>query len=349
MSKLLIGCYTNSSEVYGLHLCEFDSVKESITILSSLEVENASYITYNPNNSVAYVVNENHTLLDSLTAISVNIKENALKVINKISSGGADPCYVSISSDAKHIFSANYSDGSLSIASIDTDGALIENLQIIKHKVRDRTNVNSHMHAVVLSPGEDYLVASNLGLDTLTVYCYDKHSTTTPLDLINALTVAIPKGTGPRHIAFSSSGNYILIVGELNATLNLYTWKEGRMELKQIVQLMPMEFLNTNSAADIHFSSDGKFVYVSNRGDANQIIYYLFDDVIGSLSYAGRFSTQGIGPRNFALDPSGAHMLVAHQASNNIKFFKTDKTTGATTPMDITLNIHNPVCIRFLE
>ena len=52
----------------------------------------------------------------------------------------------------------------------------------------------------------------------------------------------------------------------------------------------------------------------------------------GALAEAGRVSTQGKTPRNFAIDPSGAFLLAANQDSNSIVVFRIDQSTGALTP-----------------
>jgi 6-phosphogluconolactonase len=50
------------------------------------------------------------------------------------------------------------------------------------------------------------------------------------------------------------------------------------LKYKRIVEkvgnYLPKEFKGTFSAADIHISPDGKFLYATNRGEANNITIF---------------------------------------------------------------------------
>ena len=101
-------------------------------------------------------------------------------------------------------------------------------------------------------------------------------------------------------------------------------------------------------AADIHISPDGKFLYGSNRKALNEIIIYSINQSNGHLTFVGRESSKGTNPRNFAIDPTGNFLLVAHQDTNDIFVFKRDKETGKLTYTDISLKLGSPVCLKFV-
>src|SRR5690606_15842717 len=106
-------------------------------------------------------------------------------------------------------------------------------------------------------------------------------------------------------------------------------------------------FQGNVGAADIHVSPDGKFLYGSNRGDANEItIFAIGKD--GELAYVGHQSTLGKTPRNFAIDPSGNFLLAANQNTNEVVIFKRDKKTGLLTDTGKRINIDKPVCLKFV-
>ena len=46
-------------------------------------------------------------------------------------------------------------------------------------------------------------------------------------------------------------------------------------------------------AAALHLSPDGKFLYVSNRGDANDISIFAVDQTSGKLKRVGRQASLG--------------------------------------------------------
>jgi 6-phosphogluconolactonase len=102
-------------------------------------------------------------------------------------------------------------------------------------------------------------------------------------------------------------------------------------------------------SADIHIAADGKFLYCSNRGDANSITIFKINPTDGKLTAVGYQSTLGVAPRNFSLDPSGNFLLVANQNSDNIIIFKRNKTTGLLTDTGKKIEVGNPVCLKWIS
>jgi 6-phosphogluconolactonase len=106
-------------------------------------------------------------------------------------------------------------------------------------------------------------------------------------------------------------------------------------------------FTGKVGAADIHVSPDGKFLYGSNRGEANDIVIYSIDKN-GKLTYAGRQSEMVNTPRNFAIDPTGNFLLVANQNGNDIVIFKRDQRTGLLSSTGKRILVDKPVCLKFV-
>jgi 6-phosphogluconolactonase len=55
-----------------------------------------------------------------------------------------------------------------------------------------------------------------------------------------------------------------------------------------------------------------------------------------------------IMPRNFAIDPTGAYLLAAHQYSNNVIVFKIDPATGRLEKTGHEIKLDVPVSIQFV-
>ena len=60
-------------------------------------------------------------------------------------------------------------------------------------------------------------------------------------------------------------------------------------------------------------------------------------------------STLGKGPRNFAIDPTGKFLLVAHQYTNDIVIFKINKRKGTLTDTKKRFDLCSPVCLVFAK
>lgn len=347
--KVLVGCYTTPESKQGLHLLDIDEENGGLTLIKSHVVKNSSFAIFTAPNSIIYTVNENHSNSDSLTAVSFNKENSTFLTLSQVEINGSDPCYITVDSKQRHLFTANYSDGTLSCVSLKDDGSLGELVQVIKHEVDSmgKFHVNSHMHAVVLSPCENFLLASNLGQDTLTVYNYQPNELK-PLSE-TGIGYQFPVGTGPRHLIFDQNAKFIYVVGELDASLHVLAWDNGKLTLIQKLMLMPMDFEGKNSAADLHFGANGFYLYVSNRGEANQIISFAINKETGEATLLERVPSLGQGPRNFAIDPTGRLMLVAHQYTNDMRLFTIDPLNGKLYNTGQCLQLNSPVFICFLQ
>ncbi|RZK38364.1 MAG: lactonase family protein [Pedobacter sp.] len=346
--RFLVGCYTSLIEESSLHILELNQTSKTLTLVNSHQVSNPSFSAFFPAKSIIYTVNENHGLNDRLTAVAFDREKLLFKTINEVDIKASDPCFISVDSKGKHVFSANYSDGTLSCVALNIDGSLGNLVQVIKHEIDplDEAHPNTHMHAAVLSPDEQFLLVSNLGQDTITIYNYQA-SEEKPLTGTGHV-YRFQDGTGPRHLIFDAAAKFVYVVGELDGSLHVLAWAEGTLTAVQRLMLMPPDFKDKNSAADLHFGASGDFLYVSNRGDANQIISFSIDQVTGKATVLDRTASLGEGPRNFAIDPSGKYMLVAHQYSNNIRLFEIDPLNGKLCDTGKSVQLNSPVYVSFL-
>ena len=124
-------------------------------------------------------------------------------------------------------------------------------------------------------------------------------------------------------------------------------YEQGKLIELQTISTLPEAFNGTISGADIHVSPDGKFLYASNRGDLNNLVYYAIDGS-GRLQYKGQQSAGGKTPRNFMIDPSGNFLLAANQDTDNIVLFKRNLATGALTPTGQEIEVPMPVCLKMV-
>ncbi len=107
--------------------------------------------------------------------------------------------------------------------------------------------------------------------------------------------------------------------------------------------MMPDSFTGVNGAADIHVSPDGRFLYATNRGTANEILVYAIDQATGMLTYVDRYKT-GENPRNFMIDPTGNYVLVG--SNNRVDIFKVNKATGKLALNGRSFEIKSAVCLK---
>ena len=155
-------------------------------------------------------------------------------------------------------------------------------------------------------------------------------------------------GTGPRHFAFAPDEQQAYVLGELASTITVFSYDaaSGEMTEKQSVSTLPEGFDDPSTTAEIATSSDGKFVYASNRGH-DSIAIFSVDPANGTLTLVEHEPTQGRTPRNFAIDPSGAYVFAGNQATHNIVQFRRDVESGKLTATGLVLDSPSPICMVF--
>jgi 6-phosphogluconolactonase len=348
---LLIGTYSNADKTNGIHVYRFNSESgEFTTSLPPVVQLNASYLAISKDRKNVYAVSESGQDNGSVNAYSFDAASGKLTFLNSVKSEGDHPCYVSVDDKKKFVFIGNYSGGNLLSVPLNADGSLRSEVQNIKHEgssvVKDRQG-EPHVHSVVLSPDQNYLMVPDLGTDKVFQYKVDvaKPQALTPAASPFA---SVKPGGGPRHLTFHPSGKYAYLILELEAGVAAFDYKDGNLTHKQTITMIKPGFTGGVSAADIHVSPDGKFLYASNRGTANEIAIFSIEKD-GTLKSVGHQSVLGQIPRNFAIDPTGNFLLAANQNSNDVVIFKRDSKTGLLTPTGTKISIEKPVCLKLVE
>ncbi|RDC57451.1 lactonase family protein [Pedobacter chinensis] len=344
--NLLIGTYTAPGKSEGIYTYNFNSETAEINLKSIAKgVANPSYLAIAPDQKFVYAVNETGNT-STVSAFKYDAKTGVLTFLNKVDSHGAEPCYITV--DEKNVMVANYSGGSLAVFSRQADGSLTEATQVIRHTGKSidpkGRQESAHVHMVKFTPDHKYLIVNDLGEDQIYIYNYN------PAGKDNTLThksvIKTNAGTGPRHITFSPGGKFAYLAHEFNGSITAFSYSNGNLTKIQEIGTTPKDFNGKIDGADIHVSADGKFLYQTNRGDANSISVFSIQPT-GKLNFIETVSTLGKGPRNFTIDPSGKHLLIAHQYTNEVVIFNRNKITGKLTDSGKRIEVGAPVCLVF--
>ena len=134
--------------------------------------------------------------------------------------------------------------------------------------------------------------------------------------------LASEAGAGPRHIAFHPNGMYAYVVNEYADSVSAHTiGADGALTRFQTEPgLAAEDTAETNSAADVHITDDGRFVYCSQRGD-DSIARFAVSAADGSLSRLGNTPTEP-RPREFELTPGGGYLLALGQDSGAMAIYR---------------------------
>ena len=350
---IYVGTYTTGKSE-GIYLYQLNLSSGELThVATTRGVVNPSFLALAPSRRYLYAVNEVEEFAGkksgAVSAFAVDQSTGELRLLNQQPSLGADPCYVDVDAGGRFVLIANYTGGNVAVFPVERDGSLGQATDMKQDRgssVNRERQEGPHAHCIVLDPTNQFAYSCDLGTDKIMIFRFDARNGKLMPD--EPPWVQVKPGTGPRHLVFHPSGRYVFVLNELHSTVTGFARDRGKGSLQELQTLttLPKEFTGTNTSADIHVSSDGRFLYCSNRGH-DSIAIFTIDARNGDLTSVGHESTRGMTPRNFAIDPTGAFLLVANQKSDNIVVFRVDQRTGRLSSTDQVAHVPSPVCLKF--
>ena len=322
-STVYIGTFSSFGEPPGpgLQVGQVDRVTGALTVTGTVpNVPDASFFAFSLDRKTLYSTNE--LVPDgAVTALNIGDPQHPV-VLNRQSTRGAGPTHLSVHPSGRYLFAANYTDGTVVVLKLAGDGSLGASTDLVQHIGTDR---EPHAHQVLTDPSGRWVVAVDLGADS--VFVYRLNLDTGRLALNQQLH--LPTGAGPRHLAFHPQGRFAYILGELRAEITVAAWDaaRGRLTPGQVIPTVGPGSPTSNFPAEIAVSRDGRFVYASNRGE-NSIAAFTVQDSGRRLAFTGSTPTGGNWPRHFTLSPDERWLYVSNQRSNTITQLPRDPGTG---------------------
>jgi len=347
-SFVYFGTDTDKGVAKGIYLSRFDAATGRLTAPQvAAETPRPSFLAISPTAAGQrrlYAVNEVSEGFGAVSSFGIEPSSGAIKLINKVTSAGTGPCYISLDATGHSAFVANYSGSSIASYSIMPSGALSEPVERIDYKDRKfgsrgpnltRQDV-PHPHSVHLSPDNRFMLVNDLGSDQISVFAID--SQTARLGPATLFTNDRP-GSGPRHIAFHPNGRWVYSINELDSTIDHFLWTttSSRTEPKgllvytgiRVSTIAPGYPISKNTAAEVAVTPDGNFLYASNRGE-DSLVVFAIASADGALTFIQRISCGGRTPRQFALSPDSEArwLLCGNQESATVTVFRRDGGSG---------------------
>jgi 6-phosphogluconolactonase len=360
MSELLVyvGTYTERTTdgSKGIYSARFDTTTGRLGALAvAAELQNPSWVTVSADRRFLYAVSEVGVpdaggVPSGMVAAYAIAGSGALTELNRVSSGGADPCHLAVSRDGRTVAVANYTVGSTVAFHVGADGRLgaaTKDQHTGKGPNPQQRQETAHAHSVDFTPDGGLLLSCDLGNDRVYLYRHDARAGV--IAPHRPAFVGLEPGSGPRHLVLHPSGRYAYVLTELSSSVAMFAWnaKAGTLVQRQSLSTLPLGTTRENSTAEIAVHPTGRFVYASNRGH-DSIAVFSVDARTGRLTALGHTPTGGSRPRNFAIDPSGRWLLAANQSSNTIVTFAIDPQRGTLAPSGASITVPLPVCVAFV-
>jgi len=334
-----------------MHVFTFDSISGALSPVGSFTgVANPSFLRVHPNGRWLYAVSE-VGLADSgehgaVWAFHIDQASLALEPINRQSTRGDWPCHLEIDASGRWLLASNYGSGDVAVFPITAEGELGELVEFVQHEGQGPNEARQegpHAHSATMSPDNQFVIVADLGIDRLVIYNLNMD---TGKLVLHGMTQTRP-GAGPRHVTFDHEGRRLYVANELDSTVTVYDYDaaNGSLSEMQTLDTLPPA-APENIVADIHISSSGQRVYVSNRGHNSVAAYAVGAD--GRLTRLAIPSCGGKWPRNFALAPGGRFMLVANEQSNEIVVLPVLAGTAELGEPVAWSTIPRPTCVQFV-
>ena len=354
---LYIGTYTRweahvDGHGEGIYVYRFDPATGRLQHQSTFtDVINPSFLAIEPQGKTLYAVNEltrEEEDSGTVSAFAIDPATGDLAFLNNQRTDGLAPAYVSIDPTGQYAFVANYASGTIAVLPVQPNGELRPASDVQQHHGSgpDPRQDGPHAHSILPDPNGRFILSADLGTDQILLYGFDaSQGRLLPHD---PAAYAVAPGSGPRHLAFHPRCQVLYAITECSSQIYVldYDANKGALAPRQTLTTVPEGYDGFSAGADIHLSSDGKFLYASIRGQ-NTIAVYAVDDATGELTFVASASTQGETPRNFAIDPTGRYLLAANQDSDSVVVFRIDQGNGTLTPTGESYSIPSPVCLRF--
>ncbi len=342
---------------HGIYAARLDTRTGHLTPLGLVaELNRATWLVRHPKLPVIYTVGlegSDMTTESRLVSYQVNAADGKLRELNRVGAGGTDATHLDLDAASGTLFSANHGSGSVSAVPLLPDGRLgaVASLQKEYGTGPNRRQSFPQAHGVAVDGSHRYVLSADFGADRLFVYHFDpKARALSPAD---PPFEALPPGSGPRHALFHPNGRFVFLATELTAELRSYGWNAatGKLQPVQTYSPFPADFKGERSAGEIGFSRNGRFLYLSLRGDADSMVVLAVNARTGTLTEIQRTPSLGKAPWSFAIDPSGRWMVITNAGAGTVggavTVLKVDPASGKLSPTSESMPLTSPVTVLF--
>lgn len=341
-----IGTYTSPDGSKGIYRAQLDPQTGKLTepVLAA-EAEGPSFLTLHPNGKYLYAVLE--PTHGDVKAYRVE-KDKSLTLLNTENAPGEAGCHLTVDPTGHWLCTAGYGSGTLAVFPVASDGSLQAYTTNFKHAgsgPNKERQEGPHLHSAY-QEGK-WVYACDLGTDDVLVF----RNQAGHLIHEASLSGKCLPGTGPRHLAFHPNGRWVYANGEMANTVSFFERDPhiGGLKFREAVRTLAEGKEGSRySSGEIMLHPNGKWLYVSNRGDDTITLFDLRQD--GRPSLVGQFPISGLKePRGVTIDPTGRWMVVAGQKSHEISALPIDAATGKLGEGVNKVKVFSPVCILFAK
>jgi 6-phosphogluconolactonase len=316
MTRLLVGGYSgDKGDGPGI------TVLEDGEAVATVPAESPSWIARHPDLPVLYAVAETDDGRVHAWRLADGMPTEPL---GSGDTGGAEPAHLTVDSTGRFVVTANYTGGSISVHRLGPDGGIGERTDLVQHEQHGDHPRQATAHPHMIQAIDGGLLVIDLGGDAIYQYALSDAGQLTLVAVVDT-----PPGSGPRHVL--QSGDRYYVTAELSAELLVYGPGWG------LAGVLPASRSGGHNQPS-GLASDGRFLYVANRGPNTVSVFALND---GLPRYVTEVAV-GNWPRHIAVD--GATLYVANERSHEVMEMRIDPQTGIPV-LEQTIEIPSPTVV----
>lgn len=328
LRPVFLGTYGN-----GIISCAYDTTTGALTRRGGFPaVTDPSFLAVSPDGKVLYSL-DNGGRQGAVRAFAIGTGGALTPLGQAQSTGGANVTHLSVHPAGRYLLSANYGAGSVAAHRINGDGSVGARTALVQHTGSGPDPARQegpHAHQIITDPLGRHVFAVDLGTDKVYTYRLDTASgTLRPVSEVRSVP-----GAGPRHMVFHPTAPYAYVANELNSTITVYSHQPttGVLTRGESRPTVPggSAAAVRNYPAEVAISTDGRFLYLSNRGHESIARFAVTEDGSG-LRLVDTVPSGGSWPRHISLAPSGTLLFAANQYGRTVGVFTVNRETGALT------------------
>ncbi|MBU3077845.1 lactonase family protein [Sphingomonas quercus] len=280
------------------------------------EIRNASYGASSARFGLHYLVDE-----QADGALLACREGRPWRVLARLATQGAEPCYASLDPAERWLAVANYGSGDIALFALHPDTGLpLVPPTIRRHHgsgpVASRQD-GPHAHCVLFARDGRVLYHVDLGSDVILAHPVDPRA-----GFVGEARIAYraPPGAGPRHLVFHPHLPLALLVCELAATLTLFDVADGRLTERVTVATAPPGWTGENLGGHLALNQAGDRAYATNRGHDSVAVFALDDH--GAPTLLQHVQSGGVSPRHFLLLETAGLLVLANEESATLFAFR---------------------------
>jgi 6-phosphogluconolactonase len=303
---------------------------------TAVKADSPSFLAVHPTLPVVYAVAEQRQMVQAFRRTG----QFGLEPLGEPQPAGEATCHVAVDPMGRFLTATCWGDGQVLFYELDHDGGITGRFSaapsVDPHALlAPGMPRQSRAHAsLMLSDGR--IMTTDLGHDTLRVWRFEPGA-----GPIADHEVALPFGSGPRHLVQHRSGS-VFVVSEYSIEVFVVRADAGTFELINRGPATSGGSRPNDSAAEICLDQQGKHAYVGVRG--SNLISVLAVSPDGSEVVPVKdFTSGGDWPRHHLV--RGKWLHVAHERSDNIATFELDASTGLPGPTVHNLETPSPTVL----